>query len=208
MAAPVSTTRLEAVNVILRVLGEAPVADLTPPVTDDVVMAEAVLDEVTREALTVGWSFNTETDIELVLDGNDEYVVPDDLIRVILDRPRVDVLLVFRADAGDSDIVKLYNKAKGQHTFTLPAGMKGTFVRFVDFEAAPEVFRRYVTIRAARTVQARLQGAGEATYSREEEVLAKAALRREEGIVEPRTMFDSWASFRVVDRPYPRTHSR
>lgn len=205
MAVPTISTRLSAVNTILRCINEAPVDTLTPPPTDDVQMALDVLDETTVETMSKGWSFNTEADIELTLDIDGKYAIPADVIRIVLDKPRSTLALTMRDDAGT---LRLYNKAKNQHTFVLPVGLKATLIRLVDFEATPEVFRRYVTIRSARAFQARLQGASASSYSERDEMVAMSHLRADEGQVEPRTMFDSWAAYRVIDRRYPNIHGQ
>src|SRR5260221_7670019 len=100
MAVPTISTRLSAVNTILRCINEAPVSTLTPPPTDDVQMAMDVLDETSVETMSKGWSFNVEADVELVLDIDGKYAVPADVLRIVLDRPRSTLALVMRDEAG------------------------------------------------------------------------------------------------------------
>lgn len=207
MAAPTQTTRLSAVNSILRTVNESPVASLTPPLPIDAQVASDVLDEVSLEVMSRGWSFNTESDVELVLDGDSKYQIPSNVVRLTLDRPNPSALdLVFRADpaATPADALSLYNRAKGQHTFVLPAGLKATLVYLVDFEKTPETFRRYVQIRAARFFRDRVQGPTEAVEVTREEHQALATLRESESDIERRTIFDSWAAARVLNRRYPQ----
>jgi len=208
MAVPTQTTRLSAVNAILRTLNEAPVADLTPPLPIDAQFAADVLDEVTLEVMSRGWSFNTESDVELVLDGDSKYQVPANVVRIFLDSPNPSQKdLVFRADpdATPADALSLYNRSKGKHTFVMDAGMKATVVYLVDFEATPETFRRYVQLRAARLFRDRLQGPSAAAEVSREEHQALATLRESESDVERRTVFDSWAAARTLNRRYPNT---
>lgn len=205
MTAPSQTTRLSAVNAILRTVNERPVASLTPPIPVDAKIAADVLDEVSLEVMSRAWSFNTESDVELVLNGSSKYVIPSNVVRVTLDRPNPSAYdLVFRADPGNSDALTLYNRAKGQHTFVLPAGLKATLVYLVDFEATPETFRRYVQLRAARLFRDRLQGPQAASEVSREEHQALATLRESESDIEKRTIFDSWAAGRVLNRRYPQ----
>ena len=207
MAAPTQTTRLSAVNAILRTVNEAPVASLTPPIPIDAQMAANVLDEVSLEVMTRGWSFNTEADIMLVLNGSNKYVIPANVVRVVLDRPNPAVNdLVFRADPANSEILTLYNRAKGHHTFVLSAGLKATLVYLVDLEKTPETFRRYVQIRAARLFRDRLQGPSDAREVSREEIQALATLRESESDIEQRTIFDSPAAGRVINRGYPNVN--
>lgn len=201
MALPTPTTLLSAVNTCLRSLNEAPVSSLTPPFTDDVAFALACIEEIQKEELGHGWSFNTESDLPLTLDIDGKYAVPVNVLQVTVDRPRSNVDLVPRDDSGT---LRLYNKAPGQHTFVLPAGLKVTLVTLVDFEFMPESFRRYIEIRAARTLQARQRG-GEATvFSAEEQLRAKKALRDYEVDTTRPSVFDNWSVGRVIRRGYPR----
>lgn len=207
MAAPTQTTRLSAVNAILRTVNERPVSSLTPPIPVDAKIAADLLDEVSLEVMSRGWSFNTESDIELVLDGDSKYQIPANVVRLTLDRPNPSAYdLVFRADpdATPTDALSLYNRARGTHTFVLPAGLKATLVYLVDFEATPETFRRYVQVRAARFFRDRLQGPSAASEVSREEYQALATLRESESDIEKRTIFDGWGAARVLNRRYPQ----
>jgi hypothetical protein len=53
------TTKLEAVNVCLTNIGEAPVASLTG-LQVDAQVASSIIDEVSREVQSNGWHWNTE----------------------------------------------------------------------------------------------------------------------------------------------------
>jgi hypothetical protein len=112
------------------------------------------------------------------------------------------VELVPRDDAGT---LRLYNKAKGKHTFVLPAGLRATLVTTIDFEAMPEPFKRYITIRAARAFSSRLKEGQAGQFAAEEEVRAKKALRDYETDTNRPSVFDNWSAARVLRRGYPRT---
>lgn len=201
MALPQQSTLLSCTNTVLRAINEAPVNSLTPPYTDTVGMALSTIDEIILELLSHGWSFNTESDVTLTLDVNGKYAIPPDVLQVTPDCPRSNLDLVPRDDAGT---LRLYNRAKGQHTFVLPAGLKVTIVSLVDFEAMPQPYRRYVEIRAARTFQARLQNGVATVFSQEEEVRAKKEMRGYETDLQRPSVFDNWSVARVVRRGYPK----
>lgn len=203
MTVPSQSTLLSAVNTVLRGINERPVSSLTPPFTTDVALALACIDEVQVEILSHGWSFNTESDLELVLDVDGKYAIPSNVLQVTLDRPfiRTNLELVPRDDAGT---LRLYNKAKGQHTFVLPEGLKATLVTLVDFEDMPQPFRRYVEIRAARAFAARLRSGEPTAFSAEEEVRAKKELRGYEVDSTRPSVFSNWSVSRVVRRGYPK----
>ena len=65
MTKPTSMTELEAVNVLLTTIGEAPVNTLTGNQVTDVTIANQVLTEVSREVQAQGWHFNTEDKVVL-----------------------------------------------------------------------------------------------------------------------------------------------
>ena len=205
MAVPTLTTLLSAVNSVLRTINESSVSSLTPPYTDDVGFALDTIREVQVETLSRGYSFNSESDVTLALDVNGKYALPADVIRVTLDHPfacRPNLDLVIRDDAGT---LRLYNKAKGAHTFVLPEGLKATIVTLVDYEALPEPFRKYILIRAARTFQARLLGAPASAFSQLEEVHAQKSLRDYEVATYNPSVFGNWSVSRVIRRGYPQT---
>ena len=55
-----ATTKLEAINTMLSVIGEAPVSSFEANATGDVAIAKNILDEVLQEVQTRGWHWNTE----------------------------------------------------------------------------------------------------------------------------------------------------
>lgn len=191
---PVSaTTQLQAVNTMLSGIGSAPVASL-PSTRPDAVIASTILDEATREVLSSGWHFNTET-ITVTPDVNDEILVSATWAKVDLNDPSF--------YKGDYDIVvrngKLYNTITNSSTFTTT--MKVEVVLFQDFESIPEVARRYIMIKATRVFQDRVAGAPNLHgYQMQDEILALAALRDQEATDGDYTIFDGWASGRIMQR--------
>jgi hypothetical protein len=200
MAIPAQTTLLSAVCTILRGINEAPVSSLAPPFTDDVGFALACIDEIQLEVLGHGWSFNSESDLPIVPDIDGKYAIPSDVLQITLDRPSPAYRLVPRDDSG---VLRLYNAARGKHTFVLPSGLKATFVYLQDFEDMPEPFRRYVTLRASRAFDARLKNGDASQFSQEEVVQAKKAIRDHECDANRPTVFDNWSAARVLRRGRP-----
>ena len=64
------TTKLEAINTMLSNVGEAPVNSLTGSLTNDVQLAQNILDEISREVQSAGWHFNTDKEVPLAPDSN------------------------------------------------------------------------------------------------------------------------------------------
>ena len=76
MTKPTKMTELEAVNVLLTTIGEAPVNTLTGNQVTDVTIARQVLNEVSREVQSQGWYFNTENGVTLTPDNNTTHPTP------------------------------------------------------------------------------------------------------------------------------------
>jgi hypothetical protein len=192
--APVSaTTKLQAVNTMLSCIGEAPVAAL-PSTRPDAVIAETILDEVTREILSYGWHFNTEI-ITATPDVNDEILVDATWAKVDLEDSsyyRADYNIVVRDG-------KLYNTVTNSDTFT--SSMQLEVVLFQEYEKIPETARRYIMIRAGRIFQDRVAGAPNLhAFQMQDEIMALASLRDQEATDSDYTIFNGWAAGRTVMR--------
>lgn len=195
----VSTTKLQAVNTMLAGIGEAPIAAL-PATRADGQMAESILDETTRDVLSMGWHFNTEVKT-LTRDINGKVAVPSDYAKIDLydeTMSRIDYEFVVRDDSGT---MRLYNKAHGKNTFVLTIDPKCEIVYYQDFDKIPETARRYIMIKAARVFQDRIAGAPNVhQFQMQDEIMALAALRDQEATDSDYTIFDGWAAGRVVMR--------
>lgn len=145
------TTKLQAINTMLSVVGEPPVNSLTATRADSFI-AQNILDEVAREVLTYGWQFNTEDNITLTPETTTGYIyIGDSVVRVDMD-PRYDDTfdIVIRGN-------RLYNRKTNSYAFTQAIAVQQ--VVLMDFDDLPEVAKRYITIRAARIFQDRVVGA-------------------------------------------------
>jgi len=183
---PTLTTKLEAVNSMLGHIGEAPVTDISTPSTLPISGSTAitVLDEISREVQSEGWHFNTEEDVTLSPDSNNnnKIVLPTDVIE---------------ADVVDSsyDVVPrgltLYDRKENTTAFT--RDLKVTLVRLLDWDDLPEPARRYITLRSSRVLQGRLVGSREleALIARDE-YIAKSRLERFDAASSDRTIFDNF----------------
>jgi hypothetical protein len=198
----VSTNKLQAVNTMLAGIGEAPIAAL-PATRADGQMAESVLDETTREVLSMGWHFNTEVKT-LTRDVNGKVAVPTDYAKIDLydeSLSRIDYEIVVRFDSTGAGAMRLYNKAHNKNTFVLGIDPKCEIVYYQDFEQIPETARRYIMIKAARVFQDRIAGAPTVhQFQMQDEIMALAALRDQEATDSDYTIFDGWAAGRVVMR--------
>ncbi len=71
-----ATTELEAINIMLAAIAEAPINSLTGTLPVDAVTAQSTLAEINKEVQSEGWSFNTEIDVTLTRDGSDHISLP------------------------------------------------------------------------------------------------------------------------------------
>lgn len=158
-------TRLQAINIILSNVGQSPVTTLES-INPMVSTAETILDEVSHSVQTEGWSFNTENHYPFTPDNSGNISIPDNVLSL-------DVVGEAEADPVIRS-GRLYDKYN--HTYAWDEAIEANVVWFFDFEDLPEVFKQYVTIRAANLFAGRAVGSPEAArYSEREEVNARAA---------------------------------
>ena len=77
-------TELEAINILLGTIGEAPVDSLATADQQgltDAGIARTVLREVTRDVQSEGWSWNQSRDVPLTKDGSDHFLFPANTLR-------------------------------------------------------------------------------------------------------------------------------
>ena len=164
-----ATTELEAINIMLAAIGEAPINSLTDTLPVDARTAQNTLTEVDKEVQSEGWSFNTEIDVTLTRDGTNQINLPINVLRVdanIHQHPTIDPI-----QRG----LKLYDRQNNKYEFD--EDLICTVVYYRDFDEITEQARRYINIKAARVFVDRLVGdQGLRTYTQEDETRARAIL--------------------------------
>ena len=164
-----ATTELEAINIMLAAIGEAPINSLTDTLPVDARTAQNTLTEVNKEVQSEGWSFNTEIDVTLTRDGSNQINLATNVLRVdanIHQHPTIDPI-----QRG----LKLYDRQNNK--FEFDEDLICTVVYFRDFNEITEQARRYINIKAARIFVDRLIGdQGLRTYTQEDETRARAIL--------------------------------
>ena len=180
------TTQLEACNVMLGYIGEAPVNSIsnTSELPVSATNAVTILEETSREVQSEGWHFNTETEISLIGSAADGKILLDE-----------DVLQVDHDGTEDVDLVQrgrsLFDRKNNTYVFT--DAIEVTVVKYLVWDNLPEQARRYITLRAARSLQSRLVGSREleALIIRDE-FAAKANLENSDNNNSDRTIFDNF----------------
>ena len=164
-----ATTELQAVNIMLAAIGEAPINTLTGTLPVDAVTARSTLAEVNKNIQSEGWSFNTEIDVTQTRDGSNHINLQNDILKIdpnIHQHPTIDAI-----QRG----LKLYDRLNNK--FEFDEDLICTVVYLRDFDEIPEPARYYMTIKAARVFVDRLvSDQGLRTYTQQDEERARAIL--------------------------------
>ena len=188
MTKPTSMTELEAVNVLLTTIGEAPVNTLTGNQVTDVTIANQVLTEVSREVQAQGWHFNTEDKVVLSRNEFNQIVVPADVARI--DTPDINTV---ERDG------KLFDLTARSLEFQ--SSVEATIVYYRDFLALPDTAKRYITTRAARIYSDRMLNSETISKMvRSDEQRALIDLKEFEGDTADFNMMDNYSVSRVMNR--------
>jgi len=135
-------TELDAVNQMLRVIGEQPTNTLEEVGFSQVELARQTLNDTSRIVQSQGWWFNTENKYKLMRDQNNKIPIPAGVLQL---------------DASDDTKnytprgVYLYDLS--EHTDTFKDNVEVDLVAFLPFEELPQTARTYITLKAARTFQ-------------------------------------------------------
>ena len=144
------TSYLEAVNLVLRMLGEAPVNSLDGQF-GLAQQADDALKTTSRKLLMEGWSFNTDYQRTLARS------LPANEISVPINALRVEVNPF---DYTDMDIVqrggRLYDRKGNTYVFDRDVTADVTYA--LDWDELPEHARRYIAVVAGRELQQSVMG--------------------------------------------------
>lgn len=193
-----ATTELEAVNKMLRVIGEAPITDLLAgQELTDVAMATAELRDATRAVQALPWQFNTRFQFPVMPSATMFWTDPDESagnINIFVPPPQLGSFTPSSVQGLDLAIMPSAVWNPGTLVFVdrtfnrdgLVAAdypilyIDGTFI--YDFEKLPETARQYITVLAGRRFIQAAVGAQElAGFQRQDELIALRALKRDQG---------------------------
>lgn len=184
------TTELEAVNVMLGVIGESPVSTIENTGLTEVSSARQILKETLRQLQAFEWDFNTEENYELALTVDGYLKPPSNTLRV--DACDVSKNVVMRGD-------KLYDKTN--HTYVFTQSLKVDLVLALAFDELPEAARRYIAVRAARRFQRRILGSDTMdVFTEDDQREAWLSLLEAHADTADSNIFNSYDAFRVIDR--------
>jgi hypothetical protein len=140
-------TKLQAVNKMLKAIGEQPVNTLGSGLAD-AESAEDTLERVTKEVLSLGWHSNTDAEYDLTPDNDDRITLPDDMLKVDSSGSSISIDVTIRYEDG---IRRLYNKDDQTHAFTRT--VVADVIWNFPFEELTDPLRNYISAKAARTFQ-------------------------------------------------------
>lgn len=192
MATPSSMTELEAVNVLLTTIGEAPINTLVGNQVVDVAVAKQVLTEISREVQSQGWHFNSEYGVRLTPNLDNKIAIPANTSRI---------------DVNGVDVVNrggyLFNLQ--DRTFIFDNPIEADIVYYQDFETLPDVAKRYIVVRASRIFADRMINS-ESThqFTLKDEQKALIDLKEFEGDTGDYNMLESYSVARVIAGRYNR----
>ena len=166
------TSELQAVNIMLSSIGEAPVNTLGSGL-QEAEIAEVVLDNINREVQSLGWIFNTDLRKTLSPNTNGHIDLPSNCMKV----DTVSVLRDYTTDIVERDR-RLYDRVTNSFIFTKDIDVD--MVVLLSFDGLPEVARRYITLKAGRKFQENNSNAsGENKIQRKEFRTLKNSLKSE-----------------------------
>lgn len=188
------TSELDALNLMLSVIGEAPLSSLADTqFSADAIIAKQVLDEVNRSTQNHGWHFNTDIKVKLTPAGAEgNLFLPANCLRVdtVAESAHIDVV-----QRGN----RLFDRVKRTFTFTEPVYVD--MVLLFDFSEIPQAARQYIAVSSARKFQERVVGSDILfQFSARDEQVAWRELVRAEGLNGDYNFLTSWSAQRVLQR--------
>lgn len=150
-----STTfsKLDAVNRVLRSIGESTVSQLNSGLPD-AEEAEQTLDEISLEVQSQGWYCNTDEDYELTPTIDLRIKLAESIHRVDTVGRSAAKPVVMKVDV--DELTYLWDVDK--ETFDFTSSIRADIVRILDFKNLPYEMKAYIAARAAKVYQEREMG--------------------------------------------------
>jgi hypothetical protein len=179
-------TELDAINILLSVIGEAPIESLATSSVNEVTdsaLARRTLAEVTKDVQAEGWSWNTDNHVEFALTNEKGFVVPANALRVRFSRSRWPMGdLVMRGR-------RVWDRGRQSYEFEDASLTAEEVVFELVWDELPHPAQQYIVIRAARIYASRFINSNVIfTYSVQDESYARAMLVRDEETREQNNM--------------------
>jgi hypothetical protein len=171
-------TELEAVNILLSVIGEAPIDQLSTTSANELTesaVARRTLGEVSRDVQSEGFSWNTDRDVKLVRNASNQFTLPSNQLRASFDPTRYPS---FQLTARGN---RIYDRDKQSFTFTETELTVSQLVTQLVWDDLPHQAQQYIAIRASRIFAGRFVNSNAIyAYTTQDEEYARAMLMRDE----------------------------
>jgi len=164
-------SKIEAVNIILESIGEAPVSSLTSGLPD-AEAAESKLNEINKSVQARGWHQNIDYNLKLMPNNNSLIYVPSNYLRVDTTRDSQYINVTVR---NYNSRLALYDIKKQTYIFT--EALFVDVVYLIQFEDLSLELSTYIAYLAARKFQeSQMQSVALDNFTRRAEMEAYAAL--------------------------------
>lgn len=173
---PGRSTLLDAVNVCMSCIGEAPVNTVDDPEVQDAKIALATVLEIHREGQIKGWSFNRDVGRAFQADiSTGGITVPANIAQWTPDRYQWGRRFQLRG-------LRVWDRENSTYTLTGISELVADTVSILPWDEVPEAYNRWATIRAARVFAGRVLGSTDAVrFSSLDEQAAMVELVTMEG---------------------------
>jgi hypothetical protein len=184
-------TKLEAVNVALRGIGQTEAVSLDDN-WPDVQMASKLIDDLTRQLQIRGWHWNMERKT-FTPDVNDEILLPNNTISI--DTAAQDI---------GFDVIQRGTKLYNTETFDRPLVLD--LILLISFDNMPLVAKDYVACLAAIQLQQNSLGADSIDkYLKERCQQSLVTLRQDDNRRADRnTLYNNWTTYGTIQRGFFR----
>lgn len=192
--AEVPMTELEAVNVMLGSIGEAPVDTLDVTGVVEVSIAQVMLNNISRSVQARGWWFNTDTEYPMVPDSSGNIVLSPAMMAVDTSNR-----------SSHYDVVErnrmLYDRKN--HTFIFTETLYCDVTWMFPFTQLPHAARWYITLLAARKFHDSLVGDQVLhTFTQDDVDLAFAEMNAADVAAEDGNMLSSYETSAIAQRHF------
>ena len=159
---------LEAVNLMLISIGEQRVNSLDTSGIMEAEVAQASLQDASRDVQAHGWHFNTDKGVLLAPDAAGHINLPANCLRADTVGPDRRVDVVQRG-------LRLYDRRRRSFVFKDPVRLD--MVTMLDFDELPEYARRYIAIIAQRRFVERVPASPVLDqFSQRDELMARVTM--------------------------------
>ncbi len=186
------TTELQAINIMLSIIGEQPVNSIAGEFTE-ALLAQTALHNTSRAVQKLGFQFNSEEHYPLVPTLGGFYMVPPNALKANPTEYGLDVTL-----RGS----KFYDRKNHTFVFTTTS-MDINIVFFLPFSDIPEAIRYYIVVRAARRFAEDVIGSTDiANLTEDDEQKALVAAMQDESDADDHTLLDNPEIYKAVRRNF------